>query len=63
MLNVIDRPTSECQPDRIHIGPTAVDFSMIAKPIVTAKETAMLKSWKRQDLASHYRAQRANRYR
>lgn len=63
LLNVVNRPTSDCDPTRIHIGPTSPDFSMLAPTGPSPKEQAMLKQWKQQDLASYYRDLRGNRYR
>lgn len=58
LLFVTDRPASECDPHRIHIGPTSPDFSMIANPGPSSKEKAMVKQWKEQDLADYYACQR-----
>lgn len=57
---VIDRPASECDPNAICIGPTAVDLSPLTEAArlaaIRQSESAILRDYRRRDMA-HYHGQ------
>jgi hypothetical protein len=58
---VINFPASDCDPNAIHIGPTAVDFSMLPGNPAPASEARQLQRWKAQDLAAYHHETRTRR--
>lgn len=56
LVNVIDQPASSCTGSHVFIGPTAVDYSMLEKPRIPAKEEAMLKQWRASTIKFHARS-------
>ena len=67
LIDVQNKPAALCQRplggDGFYIGPTAIDHSMLPSPVDHKRESVLLKNWKNQDLAAHYRVQRSNKFR
>lgn len=75
LINVINRPASECTGNAIYIGPTKVDLSPIVdreerdardraiQAQIRKREAGMFKSWRAADLVSYSCQQKRFKFR